>query len=112
LFDDSGKLRAEFADLARQGERRMSANPHANGGLFLQAAWILSFVRWRRMIQTTAHLVDHIIPRVPVRQWVRSLAIPLRHLNIHLHCLVLDGVYRIQNGAAEFHSARSPTAEQ
>jgi hypothetical protein len=25
---------------------------------------------------------------------------------------VLDGVYRIQNGVAEFHCARSPTAEQ
>ena len=117
----------------------------------------------RRMAQTAAHLVDHIIPRVPVRQWVLSLPIPLRYLlaahprlitpvlqvihraistslikqaglkrseaqtgaitliqrfgsaanlNIHLHCLVLDGVYRIQNGAAEFHSARSPTTEQ
>lgn len=36
LFDDSGKLRAEFANLAPQGERRMSANPHANGGLLLK----------------------------------------------------------------------------
>src|SRR5690625_3016768 len=36
LFDDSGKLRAEFADLAPQGARRMSANPHANGGLLLK----------------------------------------------------------------------------
>jgi len=34
------------------------------------------------------------------------------NLNIHLHCLVLDGVYRKQKGVAEFHSARSPTAEQ
>ena len=34
------------------------------------------------------------------------------NLNIHLHCLVLDGVYRVQNGAVEFHSTRSPTAEQ
>lgn len=33
-------------------------------------------------------------------------------LNIHLHCLVLDGVYRIQNGMPEFHSVRTPTAEQ
>ena len=32
----------------------------------------------RRMAQTAAHLVDHIIPRVPVRQWVLSLPIPLR----------------------------------
>ena len=99
----------------------------------------------RRMSQTAAHLVDNVLPRVPVRQWVLSLPIPLRlllaaqpvlvtpvlqvvqcvvtrylldhagfkpdeghggavtliqrfgsatNLNIHLHCLVLDGVYR------------------
>lgn len=36
LFDKVGKLRSELADLAPKGERRMSANPHANGGLFLQ----------------------------------------------------------------------------
>jgi len=35
LFDQAGKLRSEFADLAPQGERRMSANPHANGGRLL-----------------------------------------------------------------------------
>jgi len=32
------------------------------------------------------------------------------NLNIHLHCLVLDGVYRIQNDMPEFRSVRSPTA--
>jgi hypothetical protein len=31
----------------------------------------------RRMAQTVAHLVDHVIPHVPVRQWVQSLPIPL-----------------------------------
>jgi xylulose-5-phosphate/fructose-6-phosphate phosphoketolase len=36
LFDDSGRLRAELAELAPAGERRMSANPHANGGLLLR----------------------------------------------------------------------------
>ena len=117
----------------------------------------------RRMAQTAAHLVDHIIPRVPVRQWVISLPIPLRYLlaahphlltpvlqvihraistflikqtglkrveaqtgaitliqrfgsaanlNIHLHCLVLDGVYRIQNDVPEFHRMKTPTIEQ
>ncbi len=34
----------------------------------------------RRMAQTAAHLVDHAFPRVPVRQWVLSLPIPLRLL--------------------------------
>jgi xylulose-5-phosphate/fructose-6-phosphate phosphoketolase len=33
LFDARGKLVAELAALAPRGERRMSANPHANGGL-------------------------------------------------------------------------------
>jgi xylulose-5-phosphate/fructose-6-phosphate phosphoketolase len=37
LFDDSGKLRAELRALAPQGLRRMSANPHANGGLIRRA---------------------------------------------------------------------------
>ncbi|ACU89455.1 phosphoketolase family protein [Desulfomicrobium baculatum] len=36
LFDKSGRLRPELAGLAPAGERRMSANPHANGGLFLR----------------------------------------------------------------------------
>jgi xylulose-5-phosphate/fructose-6-phosphate phosphoketolase len=36
LFTDSGALRPELAALAPEGERRMSASPHANGGLLLQ----------------------------------------------------------------------------
>ena len=35
LFDDDGRLRAELRALAPSGDRRMSANPHANGGLLL-----------------------------------------------------------------------------
>ena len=115
----------------------------------------------RRMSQTAAHLVDHVVPHVPVRQWVLSLPIPLRvllaaqpelvtpvlqvvqrvverhllghtglksdegqggavtliqrfgsaaNLNIHLHCLVLDGVYRCDgDGAPSFVEAGAPT---
>jgi xylulose-5-phosphate/fructose-6-phosphate phosphoketolase len=33
LFDEKGKLRAELAELAPKGDRRMGANPNANGGL-------------------------------------------------------------------------------
>src|SRR5450755_3555975 len=36
LFDEKGKFRAELAELAPLGERRMGANPHANGGLLLK----------------------------------------------------------------------------
>src|SRR5512143_145503 len=35
LFDDSGRLRPELADLAPRGDRRMGANPHTNGGKLL-----------------------------------------------------------------------------
>jgi xylulose-5-phosphate/fructose-6-phosphate phosphoketolase len=33
LFDDAGRLLPELRELAPKGERRMGANPHANGGL-------------------------------------------------------------------------------
>jgi xylulose-5-phosphate/fructose-6-phosphate phosphoketolase len=36
LFDDQGKLMPELAELAPEGDRRMGANPHANGGLLLK----------------------------------------------------------------------------
>ena len=36
LFDETGRLRPEQAELAPTGTRRMSANPHANGGLLLK----------------------------------------------------------------------------
>lgn len=36
LFDENGRLRAELAELAPKGERRMGANPHANGGILLR----------------------------------------------------------------------------
>jgi xylulose-5-phosphate/fructose-6-phosphate phosphoketolase len=35
LFDETGRLKGELAALAPEGTRRMSANPHANGGLLL-----------------------------------------------------------------------------
>jgi xylulose-5-phosphate/fructose-6-phosphate phosphoketolase len=36
LFDESGRLKPELAELAPKGERRMGANPHANGGMLLR----------------------------------------------------------------------------
>jgi hypothetical protein len=118
----------------------------------------------RRMAETAAYLVDNIIPRVPVRQWVLSFPIPLRslfavypellapvlqiiqrvittfliqqaglkrkdaasgaitliqrfgsaaNLNIHLHGLVLDGVYQTSGeGAPVFHPTAAPSNEQ
>ncbi|HVS69708.1 MAG TPA: phosphoketolase family protein [Phycisphaerae bacterium] len=36
LFDETGGLKAEIAEIAPKGERRMGANPHANGGVLLR----------------------------------------------------------------------------
>ena len=36
LFDEKGRLRDELAALAPAGDRRMGANPHANGGILLR----------------------------------------------------------------------------
>ncbi|MBW4419467.1 MAG: phosphoketolase family protein [Myxacorys californica WJT36-NPBG1] len=36
LFDDTGRLKPELAELAPSGDRRMGANPHANGGVLLK----------------------------------------------------------------------------
>ena len=134
----------------------------------------------RRMAESAAHLVDQVIPRVPVRQWVLSFPLPLRYLlaahpnmlapilkivnrtvsnhlidkagfrrseakggavtlmmcrearmpraqgcaraaqrfgsaanlNIHLHALVLDGVYREEGEAVVFHAVPAPTDKE
>jgi ribosomal protein S27E len=119
----------------------------------------------RRMVETSAHLLDHVIPQVPVRQWVLSFPWPLRllfasrpealsrcldvivraiethlihqagltrasgartgivtlvqrfgsalNLNIHLHMIVLDGVYTTQDGGdVRFHHVFTPEHEQ
>ena len=36
LFDEDGRLVAELAELAPEGDRRMGANPHTNGGTLLR----------------------------------------------------------------------------
>src|ERR1700751_5767829 len=43
LFDDRGRLRPELAARPRPGKRRMSANPHANGGLLLRELRLPNF---------------------------------------------------------------------
>ncbi len=43
LFDENGCLQAELKALAPKGARRMSANPHANGGLLRRALRLPDF---------------------------------------------------------------------
>ena len=43
LFDEKGHFRADLADLAPKGQRRMGMNPHANGGLLLKPLVVPNF---------------------------------------------------------------------
>lgn len=43
LFDENGTLKNELAEIAPEGDRRMGANPHANGGVLLKALSIPDF---------------------------------------------------------------------
>lgn len=43
LFDQNGKLLAELKDMAPTGTHRMSANPHANGGILRRALKMPNF---------------------------------------------------------------------
>lgn len=46
LFDASGRLIPELAELAPSGHRRMSANPHANGGVLTVPLDLPSFIEY------------------------------------------------------------------
>ena len=46
LFDETGRFHAELAALAPTDERRMGANPHANGGLLLKELRLPAFQKF------------------------------------------------------------------
>ena len=46
LFDAQGRLIAELAALAPKGDRRMGANPHANGGMLLRDLLMPEFQKY------------------------------------------------------------------
>jgi xylulose-5-phosphate/fructose-6-phosphate phosphoketolase len=69
LFDEKGTLKPEVADIAPKGDRRMSANRHANGGLVL---------RDLRMPDFRSHAVDVPSPGTVVAESTRAMGKFLR----------------------------------
>ncbi len=69
LFDSNGRFKAELAELAPKGERRMSANPHANGGLLLRDLRMPDFRKYASKSRSPARPT----PR-PRARWASSCA--------------------------------------
>ena len=59
LFDETGRLRPELAALAPQGERRMGANPHANGGVLLRDLRLPEFQAYAVDVPAPGAVVAH-----------------------------------------------------
>jgi len=57
LFDSKGKLVDELAELAPKGDRRMGANPHANGGLLLKDLVVPEFQKYRVDVPKPGNIV-------------------------------------------------------
>ncbi len=55
------------------------------------------------MAEAAAHLVDHVIPKVPVRQWVLSIPLPLRSLFAVHPDLLAPVLQIIHRSIATFH---------
>jgi len=69
LFDESGRLNETLRNLAPKGMRRMSANPHANGGALLKSL---------RMPDYRDYAVDVAIPGAVNAESTRNMGIFLR----------------------------------
>jgi xylulose-5-phosphate/fructose-6-phosphate phosphoketolase len=57
LFDKEGKLLSELAECAPEGNRRMGANPHANGGLLLKDLKMPDFREYAVKVPKPGHAI-------------------------------------------------------
>ncbi len=74
LFDDEGTFRKELAALAPVGNRRMGANPHANGGLLLHDLILPDFQQYAVKVPVpgTAEASDTLVLGTFLRDVIQS----------------------------------------
>jgi xylulose-5-phosphate/fructose-6-phosphate phosphoketolase len=95
LFDSDGRLLPELAALAPKGERRMSANPHSNGGMLLRDLVLPDFRdyaveqrgdagAWEVPARRDRQELDHVPPLRPGRDGVEPPRGRLRRHRSHL----------------------------
>jgi xylulose-5-phosphate/fructose-6-phosphate phosphoketolase len=83
LFDESGRLARELAELAPEGHRRMGANPHVNGGRLLKALDLPDFAQYALSIPGPGGVVAE-APR-KLGEYLRDV-IKLNPTNFRLFC--------------------------
>jgi xylulose-5-phosphate/fructose-6-phosphate phosphoketolase len=83
LFDKEGRLVAELAALAPQGNRRMGANPHVNGGRLLKALDLPDFAQYALSVPGPGEVVAE-APR-KLGEYLRDV-IKLNPENFRLFC--------------------------
>jgi xylulose-5-phosphate/fructose-6-phosphate phosphoketolase len=83
LFDQQGRLVAELAALAPEGDRRMGANPHVNGGRLLKALDLPDFAQYALSIPGPGEVVAE-APR-KLGEYLRDV-IKLNPANFRLFC--------------------------
>lgn len=76
LFDANGTLKPELAALAPTGDRRMGANPHANGGKLLRMLTMPDFRNYE--VEVTKPMASHIGSTYALAPFLRDV-IKLNH---------------------------------
>jgi xylulose-5-phosphate/fructose-6-phosphate phosphoketolase len=71
LFDERGRLLPEIAEAAPAGEMRMSATPHANGGLLLRTLKLAEYAQ--HAVDVPEPGVERISPMVTLGSWLRDV---------------------------------------
>jgi xylulose-5-phosphate/fructose-6-phosphate phosphoketolase len=71
LFDENGTLVCELKDLAPKGHRRMSANPHANGGKLRKALRLPNFAEYAAKIDQPGTIELENVP--PLGNFLRDV---------------------------------------
>lgn len=71
LFDDGGRLRADVAANAPDGDLRMSATPHANGGVLLRDLRLPDYDQ--HAVEVASPGVERVSPMITLGSWLRDV---------------------------------------
>jgi xylulose-5-phosphate/fructose-6-phosphate phosphoketolase len=71
LFDGDGRLRPDIAEAAPTGDFRMSASPHANGGLLRRALDLPAYES--HAVQVSDPGTERISPMITLGSWMRDV---------------------------------------